>query len=58
MAPEIVSNQEYDESCDVWSSGVIMYLLLNGRPPFHEKTREETINAIINDPIDLTSTVW
>jgi len=57
MAPEIVSNQEYDESCDVWSSGVIMYLLLSGMPPFYETTREDTIKAIINDPVDLTSTV-
>jgi calcium-dependent protein kinase len=54
MASEIASGKEYDESCDLWNCGVIMYLLLNGQPPFHEKTREETIKAIINNPIDLT----
>jgi len=55
MAPEIILGKGYDESCDLWSCGVLMYLLLSGEPLFHEKTREETINAIINNPIDLTS---
>lgn len=32
-----------------------MHLLLVGQPPFHEKTTEETINAIISNPVDFTS---
>ena len=55
MAPEILANQQYDESCDLWSCGTIMYLLLIGKPPFYEKTLEETINAIMKTEIDLTS---
>jgi calcium-dependent protein kinase len=55
MAPEIVDNREYNESCDVWSCGVTMYLLLNGRPPFYESTREATIEAIKKGIINLDS---
>lgn len=57
MAPEIVSNQEYNESVDIWSCGVIMYLLLIGRPPFYRQTKEETIEAIKTGTIDFTGTL-
>ncbi|XP_011876949.1 PREDICTED: ribosomal protein S6 kinase alpha-5 isoform X2 [Vollenhovia emeryi] len=33
-APEVVANQEYDESCDMWSLGTILYFMLSDNPPF------------------------
>jgi len=30
MAPEVISHNRYDEACDIWSLGVIMYTLFTG----------------------------
>lgn len=34
MAPEMFNQPDYDEQCDMWSLGVISYMLLTGKPPF------------------------
>ena len=39
-------SKEYDHTCDIWSCGVILYMLLAGTPPFYKNTREETIELI------------
>ena len=33
MAPEVLEGR-YDSACDIWSLGVILFLLLGGEPPF------------------------
>jgi len=34
MAPEIINAQKYDEKVDIWSIGIITYMLLTGRTPY------------------------
>ena len=45
-SPEVLKNK-YDQKCDIWSCGVIMYLLLCGKFPFSGKTEEEITKKIL-----------
>ena len=51
-APEVI-NQCYNEKCDLWSCGVIMYFLLSARPPFGGETNEEINDKILRGKYDL-----
>ena len=35
MAPEIIKGEKYNEKADIWSIGIIAYMLLTGRTPYH-----------------------
>lgn len=51
MAPEIVRAENYDEKVDVWSTGVIAYILLSGKPPFKGRNRNEIFDSIKDAPL-------
>ena len=45
MAPEVFSKKS-DEKCDIWSCGVVLYLLVTGKYPFNGKDQKEIIRNI------------
>jgi len=45
IAPEVVS-YKYNEKCDIWSCGVILYILLCGYPPFTGSNEKEIIEKV------------
>ena len=45
ISPEILDGK-YDESCDIWSAGVILYILISGVPPFYGNTDPEILDAV------------
>ncbi|KAL6651044.1 hypothetical protein ACP70R_009969 [Stipagrostis hirtigluma subsp. patula] len=48
VAPEVVAGGEYGEKADVWSAGVVMYLLLSGGAlPFGGETAAEVFAAVL-----------
>jgi calcium-dependent protein kinase len=57
IAPEVIEGN-YDEKCDIWSCGVILYLLLSRSPPFYGRTKRDILQKICNKVYDLESPIW
>jgi calcium-dependent protein kinase len=54
IAPEVLK-KHYDEKCDIWSCGVILYILLSGRPPFGGDNDKEIMERVAIGKYDLQS---
>jgi calcium-dependent protein kinase len=50
VAPEVIGGN-YDEKCDIWSVGVILYVILSGAPPFSGKSEKEIMEKVRMKPV-------
>lgn len=46
IAPEVLK-KNYDLKCDIWSCGVILYVLLSGRPPFNGENEKDIMSKVM-----------
>ena len=50
MAPEMIKGEEYSNKVDVWSIGILTYIVLCGVPPFDSEDEDELkVHSILHD---------
>ena len=57
VAPEILDGN-YNEKCDIWSTGVILFILLTGEPPFNGPENKVIFNKIKSYKYDFSNDKW
>ena len=57
MSPELLKGK-YDQACDVWSTGIVAYILLCGYPPFNGDTDPDIFEAIKQASFSFPSQAW
>ena len=57
IAPEVLK-KDYNEKCDIWSCGVILYIMLSGYPPFWGKNNELIMKKVIEGSFNFNRKEW
>ena len=58
MSPEVIRGEKYDKRTDLWSMGVITYLLLSGHMPFRGSDVDDLDQKILNCDYSFENQTW
>lgn len=60
VSPEMLSRsaKKYDNSVDMWSAGVLLYIFLSGFPPFYDKNEQVLFKKILSGSFNFDDPVW
>ena len=57
ISPEVIKGK-YDQFCDIWSCGVILYLMLSGNFPFYGRNDDEIYDKILEMKVEFPEKYW
>ena len=57
IAPEVLKGS-YTTQCDNWSMGVVMFIMLSGKPPFGGKNNNDILNNVMHGTYDFSAPQW
>lgn len=57
IAPEVLK-KSYNEKCDIWSCGVILYILLSGTPPFNGSNDNAIMQKVKSGKYSMSGSEW
>lgn len=57
-APEIFVEKYYDEKVDIWSAGIVLYMLLSGEQPFNSDNVAKLVHMITTQEITFNQESW
>ena len=57
IAPEVIM-KNYNKKCDVWSAGIILYILLCGFPPFDGESDDDIMDTILKEDVLFDGPEW
>lgn len=58
VAPEVLEQRPYNQSCDFWSVGVVLFILLSGGPPFYNPDQFEMFEKIKRAEYSFEALSW
>jgi hypothetical protein len=56
-SPQVL-RRKYGKEADIWSCGVMLYILLSGMPPFYGDNEQQIFDAILRNKVDFESDPW
>ena len=57
MAPEVI-NRFYNMKCDIWSLGILLYVLLSGNAPFCADSYKQIVQKTLKKPLTFDNAIW